>query len=156
MLLKTLFNPSSLLSTQPGSVVYWRYPVCSRNSPQQCLYPPKSEWHDGQIRINEVGKYILGKHSLLDEITSWCSLWRDDHSGILIGAGGTRRPDWRERVLANDVSRRIVPLSAAKNNRLHACRHKWRVAATVPFNYDPDMDKANTPNKIQAMGWQHM
>ncbi len=38
----------------------------------------------------------------------WCvnriHLWplrRDDHSGVLIGAGGTRRPDWPARVLAN-------------------------------------------------------
>ncbi len=37
-------------------------------------------------------------------------LWplrRDDHSGVLIGAGGTRRPDWPARVLANDVSTKI-------------------------------------------------
>ncbi len=63
------------------------------------------------------------KYSLLNEITSWrlCSvvsrgcvtrirLWsfrRDDHSGILIGAGGTQRSDWPVRVLANDVRTRI-------------------------------------------------
>ncbi len=37
-------------------------------------------------------------------------LWplrRNDHSGVLIGAGGTRRSDWPARVLANDVSMRI-------------------------------------------------
>ncbi len=37
-------------------------------------------------------------------------LWpfrRDDDSGVLIGAGGTRRSDWPARVLANDVSARI-------------------------------------------------
>ncbi len=34
-------------------------------------------------------------------------LRRDDHSGVLIGAGGTRRSDWSARVLANDVSTRI-------------------------------------------------
>ncbi len=64
-----------------------------------------------------------GKYSLLNDITRWrsCSgvthgcvnrtlLWllrRDDHSGVLIGTGGTRRPDWPVRVLANDVSTRI-------------------------------------------------
>ncbi len=32
--------------------------VCSRNSPQPCLDPPKSEWHDGQMQINEAGKCI--------------------------------------------------------------------------------------------------
>ncbi len=37
-------------------------------------------------------------------------LWplrRDDHSGVLIGAGGTRRSDWPARVLADGVSPRI-------------------------------------------------
>ncbi len=29
-----------------------RNSVCSRNSPQPCLDPPKSEWHDGQRQIN--------------------------------------------------------------------------------------------------------
>ncbi len=63
------------------------------------------------------------KYSLLYYITMWrtCSgvprgcviiirLWplsRDDHSGVLIGALGTRRTDWPARVLANDVSTRI-------------------------------------------------
>ncbi len=32
--------------------------VCSRYSPQPCLDPPKSEWHDGQRQINEAGKCI--------------------------------------------------------------------------------------------------
>ncbi len=32
--------------------------VCSRYSPQSCLDPPKSGWHDGQRRINEAGKCI--------------------------------------------------------------------------------------------------
>ncbi len=32
--------------------------VCSRNSPQPCLDPPKSEWHDGQRQINEAGNCI--------------------------------------------------------------------------------------------------
>ncbi len=61
-----------------------------------------------------------GKYSLLNDIKRWrsCSgvsrgcvnriqLWplrRDDHSGVLIGAGGTRLSDWPARVLANDVS----------------------------------------------------
>ncbi len=37
-------------------------------------------------------------------------LWpvrRDDYSGVLIGAGGTRRSDWPARVLADDASTRI-------------------------------------------------
>ncbi len=60
------------------------------------------------------------KYSLLNDITSWrlCSampggcvtkirLWqlrRDDHSGVLIGAGGMRRSGWPTRVWADDVS----------------------------------------------------
>ncbi len=58
----------------------------------------------------------------MNGVTSWrsCSgvpcgvyrirLWpltRDDHSGVLIGAGGGRRSDWPAHVLANDVSTRI-------------------------------------------------
>ncbi len=34
-------------------------------------------------------------------------LWplrRDDHSGVLMGAGGMRRSDWPVRVLVNDAS----------------------------------------------------
>ncbi len=54
------------------------------------------------------------KYSLINDITRWrsCSgmprgcvyrirLWtvkQDDHSGVLIGAGGTRRSDWPELV----------------------------------------------------------
>ncbi len=64
-----------------------------------------------------------GKYSLLNDIkrSSSCSgvprgcvhrirLWplrRDDHSTVLIGAGGELRSDWLGRALANDVSRRI-------------------------------------------------
>ncbi len=64
-----------------------------------------------------------GKYSLLNGITWWrsCSgvprgcvnkirllpLKRDDHSGVLIGAGGERRSDWPAHVLAIDVSTRI-------------------------------------------------
>ncbi len=66
---------------------------------------------------------VLGKYSLLNGVTSWrsCSvvprdcvnrirlgpLWRDDHSGVLIGEGMTRRSDCPARVLANGVSTRI-------------------------------------------------
>ncbi len=92
--------------------------ACSTNNPQPHLDPPKSEWHDSQSRVNEMGKY-----SLLNIITTWRSwsgvpcgcvrrtrLWplrRDDRSGVLIGADWTQRYDWPARVLANDVSTRI-------------------------------------------------
>ncbi len=36
-----------------------------------------------------------------------CLLRRDDHSGVLIGAGGTQRSDRLARALANDISTRI-------------------------------------------------
>ncbi len=65
----------------------------------------------------------LEKYSLLNYITGWrsCSgvprgcvysirLWplrRDNHSGVLIDAGGERRSDWLACVLVNDVSARI-------------------------------------------------
>ncbi len=68
------------------------------------------------------GECSRGKYSLLNDIKMLsCSgvprgcvsrirlspLRRDDHSGVLIGAGGRRRSDWSPRVLANDVSTRI-------------------------------------------------
>ncbi len=90
--------------------IYEQPPAMSRS--------PKSECHDSQRRINEAGKF-----SLMNEITKWrpCSgvsrgyvnrihLWplrRDDHSGVLIGTGGTGRSNWPARVLANDVSVKI-------------------------------------------------
>ncbi len=71
------------------------------NWPQPCLDPPKSKWHDGQRRINEAGKCIREKYSLLSDIKRWRpssgvprgsvtrirvrSLRRDDYSCVLIG-----------------------------------------------------------------------
>ncbi len=42
----------------------------------------------------------------MNRICLW-PLRRDDHSGVLIGAGGTRRSDWPAHVLANDLSTTI-------------------------------------------------
>ncbi len=42
----------------------------------------------------------------MNRIRLW-PLRRDDHSGVLTDAGGTRRSDWPAQVLANDVSTRI-------------------------------------------------
>ncbi len=53
-------------------------------------------------------------------------LWplsRDDHSGVLIGAGGARHSDWPARVWANDVNARI--------DRLHACRDLAAIALLI-------------------------
>ncbi len=65
----------------------------------------------------------MGNYSLKNEIQRWRSfsgvlrgcvnrichwpLRRDDHSGVLIGADGTRRSDWQARMVANDVSMTI-------------------------------------------------
>ncbi len=61
-----------------------------------------------------------------NRIRLW-SLRRDDHSGILIGAGGTRRSDWPARVLANDENRSIA---RAREERSIALV-KAQVAATT-------------------------
>ncbi len=58
-------------------------------------------------------------------------LWplrRDDHSGVLIGAGWTRRSDWPARVLANDVSTRIDRYSAREERSI--ARVQGQVAAS--------------------------
>ncbi len=62
----------------------------------------------------------------MTRILLW-SLRRDEHSGVLIGAGGTRRSDWPARVLTNDES---VDSPLAKSDQLHVCRDKWQLAAT--------------------------
>ncbi len=98
----------------------------------------------------------LGKFNLMNYITGWRSctgvprgcvyrirlwpLWPDDHSGVLIVAGGTRRSDWPARVLANNVSKRIDRNLLAKSDRLHVCRDKWQLAATPPtvINHGPE------------------
>ncbi len=41
----------------------------------------------------------------VNRIRLW-PLRRDDHSGVLIGAGGMQRSDWPERVYGVDVSAR--------------------------------------------------
>ncbi len=60
---------------------------------------PKSKWYDGQRRLNETGKCIR-------ENTAFClrTPKRDDHSGVLIGAGGTCRSDWSVHVLVDLVA----------------------------------------------------
>ncbi len=107
-----------------------RVSVCPSNSTQSCPLPPDPEWHDDQRRINGAGKCIWKIQQILNGITRWRSrlvvsrgrvnrsrLWplrRDDHSGVLIGAGGTRRSDWPARVKANFESARGSSHLAAK------------------------------------------
>ncbi len=64
----------------------------------------------------------------VNRIRLW-QLRRDDHSGILIGAGGERRSDWAAHVLANDVSTRIDRQPAREERSI--ARVKAQVAATV-------------------------
>ncbi len=52
----------------------------------------------GGIRVQACG--------CVNSIRLW-PLRRDDHSGVLIGAGVMRRSDWSARVLTNDVITRI-------------------------------------------------
>ncbi len=61
-------------------------------------------------------------------------LWpnrRDDHSGVLIGAGGTRRSGWPARVFSNDEARGSIDSPRTTSDRLHAARDKWQLAATA-------------------------
>ncbi len=58
-------------------------------------------------------------------------LWplrRDDHSGVLIGAGGERRSDWPVRVLANDLNTRIDRQNVRKERSI--ARVQGQVAAS--------------------------
>ncbi len=72
---------------------------------------------------------VFGIYSLLNDVTGWrtCSgvsrgcvnkirLWplrRDDRSGVLIGAVGTRRSDWLECLGAVGIHARSGPLHAS-------------------------------------------
>ncbi len=55
-------------------------------------------------------------------------LRRDDHSGVLIGAGGERRSDWPARVLANNLNTRIDRQFAREERSV--ARVKGQVAAS--------------------------
>ncbi len=65
-------------------------------------------WGDelGKIQTPERYYELAFVFGGVNRIRLW-PLKRDDHSGVLIGAGGTRRSDWPAGVLANDVSTRI-------------------------------------------------
>ncbi len=51
----------NLLFLPHGGLRVCKESVCSTNNPQPCLDPPKSVWHDGQNRINEMEKFITKK-----------------------------------------------------------------------------------------------
>ncbi len=83
--------------------------VCSAKTPHPCLDPPKSKVPDEQRQINEAGKKLLGNDIYSERYFEVAFKFRrvTCHSGVLIGAGGTRCSDWPARVLAYDVSTRI-------------------------------------------------
>ncbi len=101
-----------------------RYQFVLGAIPSHVSIPSFSKYHDGQSRIYETGKCIRKKYSLLNNVSSWrsCSVltcgvvirirvWplrRDDRSGILIGACGTRRSDWpRARIGPKKFKNRV-------------------------------------------------
>ncbi len=84
-----------------GLTVSCRVSVCCGNIPE------KSEWHDGQGRINVPSFRRSYSRGCVNRIRLW-PLRRDDHSCVLIGAGGPRRSDWPERVKAVDVRARSL------------------------------------------------
>ncbi len=55
--------------------------------------------------MNWLSRSVVPRGSV-NRICLW-PLRHDDHSGVLIGAGGAQRSDRPARVLANDVSTRI-------------------------------------------------
>ncbi len=57
----------------------------------------------------------------VNRIRLW-PLRRDDHSGVLIGAGGTRHSHWPVCTFVNDVSTRIDIMTVCMD-RLIACAH---------------------------------
>ncbi len=67
----------------------------------------------------------------MNRIRHWL-LRRDDHSGVLIGAGGERQSDWhcQRTCWLMTQARESIDSPHAKTDRLHACTHKWQLAAT--------------------------
>ncbi len=59
----------------------------------------------------------------MNRIRLWL-LRRDDHLGVLIGAGGTRRSDCPVRVLANEVSARIDRQPACEERSIARVQEK--------------------------------
>ncbi len=59
--------------------------------------PPKSKRHDGNIYVRKVQPCKRFARVNVHLIRFWPP-WRDERSGVLIGADGTRRSDWSERV----------------------------------------------------------
>ncbi len=92
-------------------------------------------------------KMYQGKYSLKNEIQRWrsCSgvprgcvyrirLWllkRDDHSGVLVGAGGTRRriPSFIKNAMASKLQ--FIPLCYD-----HQCTSSWVISAFQVMNND--------------------
>ncbi len=81
----------------------------------QVKYSLKNEFRGG-VRVQAVCLYF-----------AFWPLRRDDHAGVLIGAGGMRIYDWPARVLADDVSTRIDRYPAREDRSI--ARAQRQVAA---------------------------
>ncbi len=107
--------------------------------------PPKSKQHDGQGRNSGMIKCFRKIQSserccemvFVFSVTRGCApricLWPprcDKLSGVLIGADGTRRSDWLERVQAVGVLARSDRWPACKKRSIARCR---RLLQTLRF-----------------------
>ncbi len=116
-----------------------RNSVCSRNSPQPCLGPPISKWHDGQRRINEVGKCIRentafrGGVRVLACHAAVCIEFSFGRLGVmttqaswLVQVGNVALIGQRTCWLMTQA-RESIDSPSGKSDRLHACRRKWQL-----------------------------
>ncbi len=146
--LKHFNNTNHTLLVDTNVFYKWhRYSVFSRNNPQPCLDPPKSECHDGQRQINEAEKCIRENTALRTKFRGGvpvqachAAVWKEFAFGrlgvmttqasrlaqvgcsVLIG----QRACWLMALALESIDS-----SRAKSDRLHACRDKWQLAATA-------------------------
>ncbi len=69
---------------------------------------PKPDYRDGKIQPSEryyevVFVFRRAARLCVPKLRLWPT-WRDDHSGVLIGAGGMRPSGWPDGAQANAVS----------------------------------------------------
>ncbi len=121
--------------------------VCSRNSPQPFLDPPKSEWQDGQRQINKAGKCIRVNTAfwtiLRDGVSvqNLCAVCIEFAFGRLVVM--TTQASWLAQVELGVLigqrtcwlmteARESIDSPHAKSDRLHVCRDIRQLVTTVP------------------------
>ncbi len=78
-----------------------KLPICTRSE------IPKSKWRDDPLNAVTSGlSCSVVSRGCVNRIRLRLP-GHDDHSGFVIGAGGTRRSDWSARVLTNGVNTRF-------------------------------------------------